>query len=119
MTISLISVIEHTRLGSYSDYSYDDGNSKTVGKLTQVLPTGGLFVIATILGNKCVITPGGNEIICEEQRFDRPIEKFRVAQEEYYIFKRKWTPLDKRAAFREALTRFVLACWQLKKKGNA
>jgi len=114
--IILISVIEHVGLGGYKDPIHDDGDFKAMKEFKRILQPEGILFISTVVGNKHIITPNGNQRIYDEKRFHKLLEEFFTVKEEYYIFRKKWTPVDKRKAFREPPQRFGLAVLRLKRK---
>lgn len=115
--IILVSVIEHVGLGSYGDPVYGDGDFKTMGELRRILKLDGMLFVTTIIGNKYIITPNGNERIYDQKRLSKLFENsFIIKKEEYYIFRKKWILVNKIEAFQESVQRFGLACLQLRKK---
>ena len=122
--IAVISVIEHIGLGAYKDTVYEDGDFKAMGELKRVLRAGGVVFVTTMIGNEDIITPNGDLRIYDEKRFNKLIEKFFIVKEEYYIFRRRWVPVDKEKAFLESpvflpsLKGYGTACVQLTKNRN-
>lgn len=120
--VTVISVIEHIGLGAYGDPINNDGDFKATEELKRVLKTGGVLFVTTVVGSKYVVTPKGGARIYGKKRFDELFENFSSIKEEYYIFRRRWIPVDKEKAFLESpvflpsLKGFGLACLQLTKK---
>jgi SAM-dependent methyltransferase len=84
--ITAISVIEHIGLGAYTDPAYDNGDFKAMEELRRIVRVGGMLFITTVIGNKYIITPNGNERIYDEERFGKLIEKNSLSQKKNIIF---------------------------------
>lgn len=97
--IILISVVEHIGLGGYKDPIHDDGDFKAMKEFKRILQPEGILFISTVVGNKHIITPNGNQRIYDEKRFHKLLEEFFTVKEEYYIFRKNGLQLIKERLF--------------------
>lgn len=68
----------------------------------------GSIFLTTLTGNRYDVRPDTQRIY-DSTRFNRPIEWIHVENQEYYIFRKKWIPVEKEKAFKESPDNFVLA----------